>query len=187
MKKNILKELNPCESGYKFAKSKKSLIEAWNTCERGDWMLWFASKLECPLRLLILAKGKSAETVIHLMQDDRSRQAVEVAIDFGNGVASHKKLDAAADAAKDAAADAFAADYAAYYAANCTADDAAYAAYSAAAAAADAAACDAYYAADYAADYAAAADAAFAAREANQQQTANICREILTDFIKSKL
>ena len=106
MKTNIdLKQLAPCEDGYKFAQSKNSLIEAWNTCERGDWMLWFAQKLNCPLQLLTLAKGKSAETVIHLMKDERSRKAVKVAIDFGNGVATREELYDAADAA-DAAYDA---------------------------------------------------------------------------------
>ena len=146
-----LKQLAPCEYGYKFAQSKNSLIEAWNTCERGDWMLWFAQKLNCPLQLLTLAKGKSAETVMHLMRDERSRQAVKVAIDFGNGVATREEL------------------YTAYAAAD------------AAAAYADAAHAAAYADAAHAAAY------ADAARKENQLMTANICREILTDFILSKL
>jgi len=200
-----LKQLEPCESGYEFAQSKNSLIEAWETCERGDLMLWFASKLECPLRLLTLAKATCAETVIHLMRDDRSRNAVKIAIDFGNGVASREELDAASDAASDAADDAAADAFASYTAAN---SNAAYAAYTAANAdasadiAADIAAdaCAAYYVdadtdtyadayADAAYDtYAEAAEAAAdAARKENQLKTANICREILTDFIKSKL
>ncbi len=201
-----LKQLAPCESGYKFAQSKNSLIEAWNTCERGDWMLWFAMKLDCPVELLTLAKGKCAETVLHLMCDERSRNAVKVAIDFGNGVASREELHAAADAANAAAAcaaDAYNAAYAAYNAANAdatanatanTADFASDAAYYAAYNAANAdyaAACDA--SASYSDAYAdaAAADAADAAADAakkeNQQQTANICRDILSEFIKSKL
>jgi len=173
-----LQQLNPCESGYEFAQSKNSLIEAWETCERGDLMLWFASKLECPVELLTLAKGKCAETVIHLMKDERSRKAVKAAIDFGNGVASREELDAASDAAHVAAKDAFDYAFAAYAAA---ASNAAYAAYAAANAA--------YAAAAYAASYASSASAAAAdaAKKANQLQTANICREVLTDFIKSKL
>ena len=177
MKTNILKQLKPCEEGYKFAASKNSLLEAWNTCERGDWLLWFAQKLGCPLQLLTLAKGKSAETVTHLMRDDRSRKAIKVAIDFGNGVASRVELYAAASAAYDAAANAASADAAAEYAAktafyaasDCTADAAASAAANAAAS-----------------DCTAAADAA-AVKKENQLKTANICREILTDFILSKL
>ena len=214
MKTNIdLKKLAPCESGYKFAASKNSLIEAWNTCERGDWLLWFAQKLGCPLQLLTLAKGRCAETVISLMCDKRSRKAVEVAIDFGNGNASRIELYAAACAAYDAAANAasYASDYAAaeyaakaafYAASDYEADAAAKAAAYATNCAYDVNYADEYaakaafyaasdYAADEAANAAACADAADAAADAarkeNQQQTANICREILTDFIKSKL
>ena len=188
-----LQQLAPCESGYKFAQSKNSLIDAWNTCERGDWMLWFAQKLGCPLQLLTLAKGKSAETVIDLMCDSRSRNAIKIAIDFGNGVATREELYAAACAAYDAAANAASADAAAEYAAK-TAFYAAsdYEAGAAAFAAANAAAAD--YTDAYAADPAAtdfdadAADAAAdAARKENQALTANICREILGDFILSKL
>ncbi len=143
-------------------------MEAWNACERGDWMLWAAQKLGCPLPLLTLAKGLCAETVIHLMHDKRSRNAVKVAIDFGNGVASREELYAAAVVADAVAANAANAAYAA--AAYAAVD---YAADAVANAAADAAAYDA-------------ADAD-AARKENQLKTANICREVLTDFIKSKL
>lgn len=208
MKITDLKELNPCEDGYKFAQSKNSLIEAWNTCERGDWMLWFAQKLDCPVELLTLAKGKCAETVAHLMHDKRSRNAIKIAIDFGNGVATREELYDAAAAAKAAYAAAFddgtdaascAAAFAAYaaaaddviFAAAADAADAdAYAAH-AACAKAYADACDASASYSDAYEDAAAADAADAAADAaekeNQQQTANICREILTDFILSKL
>ena len=200
-----LQQLEPCENGYKFAQSKNSLIEAWNTCERGDWMLWFAQKLNCPLQLLTLAKGKCAETVMHLMCDERSSNAVKVAIDFGNGVATREELDAAADAAKAAAADAFDDAFASYTAANSNAAFAAHAAVNAdidadraadACADACAAVCvdmssadlvDAYADAPYDTYAEAAEAAADAARKANQLKTANICREMLTDFIKSKL
>src|SRR5690554_258351 len=185
MKITDLKQLEPCENGYKFAQSKNSLIDAWETCERGDWMLWFAQKLNCPLQLLTLAKGRCAETVIHLMRDERSRKAVEVAIDFGNGVATREELYAAAcaaDAAKTAAyaASDYAAEYAAKIAANAASDyEADAAAAYAADAAADAAAAD--YTDAYAADPAASdctaddAAAADAARKENQALTANIC------------
>ena len=189
---------------------KTTEIEAWNTCQRGDWMLCFAQKLDCPIRQLSLTKGLCAKTVFHLMKDERSRNAVKVAIDFGNGVATREELDAASDAANAAAADAFADDaagaadtnaaYAASAAAdanadaNAAADSAADAASYAASDAANAdyaAACDASASyADEAADEAAAAAAdaaADAAKKENQQQTADICRRILTDFVKSVL
>jgi hypothetical protein len=67
-------------------------------------------------------------------------------------------------------------------AAYVTASNVANAAYAAAAADATADATVAYAAAAYAA-YA----YATAAKKANQLKTANVCREILTDFVKSKL
>ena len=155
----------------------KMEVEAWETCDRGDRMLEFAQKLNCPLQLLTLAKATCAATVVHLMCDKRSRKAIKVAIDFGNGNASREELMAAACAA-DAAADAAAA----------SAEDAAeYAAKAAAYAALDHEADAAAFAAANAAASAFADAAADAAKKANQQQTANICREILTDFILSKL
>ena len=165
MKTIDLEQFLACKDGLAFAQSKSSLIEAWNTCERGDWMLCFARILGCPLHLFTLTKGKCAETVIHLMHDERSINAVKVAIDFGNGRASREELDAAycaADAAADAATDA---------------------AYCAAASAADADSDS-----DAVAVYAAyAAGGAYCTEKENLLQTSNICREILTDFIKSKI
>ena len=165
---------NACLSGYEFANTHGSLLEAWNNCERGDWMLWFAKKLDCDNRLMTLAKGKCAETVIHLMKDQRSIDCVKAAIDFGNFLIGEDELEtyraaayaAYADSAADAAAAAYAAAYAAY------ADSAA-----------------AYAAAAYAADAAADAAAAYAAyaRTKSRKQTADICRTILTDFIKTKI
>ena len=212
-----LKELEPCEKGYKFAKSKNSLINAWNTCERGDWMLWFTGQLNCPLPLFTLAKGKCAETVLHLMCDERSRTAVKIAIDFGNGIATREELcdaAAAAKAAYDAAFDdatavvkaahaaafddgtdaaersaAFTAYAAAFAAFAAAADDVIFAAAErsadAAAHAAHAACAKAY--ADACAASASYSDAYEDAEKANQLKTANICRLILTDFIKSVL
>jgi hypothetical protein len=39
---NIPKELKekPCEEGIEYFKTQKNKKEAWNNCERGDWMWW---------------------------------------------------------------------------------------------------------------------------------------------------
>jgi hypothetical protein len=187
-----LEKLHACLDARDYVKTQKSAILAWQNCPRGDWMLWLASKLGVDKRLLTLAKGKCAATVVHLMKDQRSKDAVKAAIDYGEGIINDQELREAAEAADaayvaaDAAYDAYAAYVAAY--AAYAADVAAYVA----AAAADAA--DAAYAA-YAAAYAAAdaayaaADDAYAAADAkrdNQLLTANVCREILTDEVLSK-
>jgi hypothetical protein len=152
-------ELGACKEAREWAKD-KTAQECWEQCHRGDWLLWWAKKEGVGLRELTLAKGRCAETVIHLMKDQRSKKAVQAAIDYGNGLITDDQLRTAyADAAAAYAAAAYAADAAdaaAAYAADAYADDAADA-YAAAAYAADA------YAADAAAAYAAAAADAYAA------------------------
>jgi len=151
--KTFLEKHNACQDGFDFAKD-LTLEQFLNTCERGDWILWlFRRTNPQSFRQIILAKAHCANTVRHLMRDERSTKAVEVAIAFGENRASENELKAdaaAAYAAYAAAADAAAADAAAAYAA----DAAAYAA------------------------YAAYADAAYA-RKQNQELTADICRKYL--------
>ena len=188
--KELLTKLEACEESIEWA-GEKTIEEAWETCERGDWMLWFYKKMYPDnLSELTIAKGHCANTVRHLMKDQRSIDAVDAAISFGEGKIKKEELkkhaayadaayaDAAyADAAYADAAYAASAAYAAYAAAYAAS---AYAAYAAADYAAYAA-----YAAAYAADYAAYAYAAYAAKKQNQQQTADICRKYLTiDFKK---
>jgi hypothetical protein len=144
-------------------------------------LLWlFKQTNPNDLRLLTLAKGHCANTVRHLMKDERSIKAVDAAIAYGEGRIDIEELNNAATTANavffaTSTAAAYTATAAAYAAANTTAYAAyttdAYAdAYTAAAAAAYAA----YAAYAYADTYAAAA-----AKKNNQQQTADICRQYL--------
>ena len=187
--KELLKKLNACQPAREWA-SNKSIDEIWATCHRGDWMLWLARKLDIDKRVLTLAKGHCANTVRHLMKDERSITAVDMAIKYGEGNATDSELAAAADAAYDAAdaayaydaafaADAFSA-YAAADAADAYDADAADA-YDAAAAAAyvAAAAATAAYVAAAAAAYTADAAADADARKKSQQATAEICRKYI--------
>ena len=142
----------------------------------------------------MLAKGHCANTVRHLMNDQRSIDAVDAAIDFGNNKISIEELNVfagyayaaastAASTASAAASAAYTASDVAAYAAS-AADAAAYA--SAAYAAADAAAYAS--AASAAADTSASAASASAAsasaffnttKKSNQLLTADICRKYL--------
>jgi len=191
MKKYNIKKFDPCKKALIFYNSFETSEEAWEKCERGDWMLWIAQKLQVDVRKLVLAKSLCAYTVKHLMKDQKSKDAIYVAFLFGRGKATKQELMAAAayaDAAYAAAA------YAAAYADAYAAAYAAYAAYAAADAATYAAA-DAAYAAAYADAYADAAyadtayaDAAYAAaKKENQMKTANICRKILTEEVFKKI
>ena len=195
-----IEQFNPCGDALEFRSKYNSFEESWNNCPRGDWMLWIAKKVGVDLRALTLAKARCAKTVLHLMKDDRSKKAIEIAESFGLGNVTKHELDIAAADAYAAYAAAYAtayatgdaADYAdayaAYAAAYATADDADYATAYAAAYAATAAYAAAAYAAtaDAATADAAAADAA-AARKNNQQATADICREILTAQVLEKI
>ena len=115
-KKHIefLRSLKACSTAIEFAETQYSFEDAIKNCPRGEWLLWLAQKMNCDLRLLTLAKGKCAETVIHLMKDERSINAVKVAIDFGEGKSTLEELKAYAyaSAASAAAAAAFAVAYA---------------------------------------------------------------------------
>ena len=119
MKKKTLKEFlkkhDACEDGYEFAKD-LTLEEFLNTCERGDWILWlFVRTNPDSLKELTLAKGHCANTVRHLMKDERSIKAVDTAIAFGEGKATNEELASAAydaNVAYAAAEAAYAADYA---------------------------------------------------------------------------
>jgi hypothetical protein len=162
--KELVKSLDACKEGVEWL-GDRTFKEFYEDCPRGDWMLWLFKKVNPDdLQLLTLAKGHCANTVRHLMTDERSLKAVDTAIAFGEGKATRQELDkaaitayAGADAAY-AGADAWVAAWAAGWAA--------------------AAAADAAYAADAAAYAAAVVDAADA-REQNQRQTADICRKYL--------
>ena len=111
--KEYLKSVNACQPAIDWA-GDKPVEQVVAECHRGDWLLWLAQKCGVELQPLTLAKGHCANTVRHLMDDERSIMAVDIAIAFGEGKATREELaDAAADAAAYAAAAASAAAYAA--------------------------------------------------------------------------
>jgi hypothetical protein len=162
--KELLEKLRACYTAREWAIG-KSWQEVYRTCHRGDWLLWLHFRTNPKdMKIRTLVKGHCANTVRHLMQDDRSRKAVDAAISFGEGKITKKELDAAA-------ADAYAAyigvPAAAAAGAAADADADAVTADTAARAAARAAAADA------------AAAAADAARTKNQRETADIVRKYI--------
>ena len=101
--KEYLHSVNACPPAIEWA-GDKPVEQVVAECHRGDWLLWLAKKCGVELQPLTLAKGHCANTVRHLMSDERSLIAVDVAIAFGEGKATREELDAAADAADAAAA-----------------------------------------------------------------------------------
>jgi hypothetical protein len=175
MKKFDIVDFFPCPDGLEYYESKASAEEAWNDCPRGDWMLWIAAKLGIDDRLLTKAKALCANTVRHLMTDKRSTDAVDAALLYAAGgidsrgmhAYAYGTLDAYIDAQKNNDRHYAHAACAAYY--TCIAsnfgDTANYTA--------------------FAAYYANIGDTN--ARAANQKQTADICREVLTDAVFEKV
>lgn len=174
--KELLIELRACGEVRTWA-ADKTIEEVIRDSQRGDWLLWLAKKIDIPLIPLTLAKARCAKTVIHLMKDERSYNAVNVAERFGLGECTLEELNNAAYAAY-AAYD----SYGAYGAYDCYASSAAAAYY--AAASYDSAAWAAASYASYASYAAVTTTTTYAAaRKQNQQQTSDICVEILGEMI----
>ena len=91
-------QLGACSPGMEWM-GDRTIEQYINNADRGDWLLWLAEKINIPFKELTLAKGRCAETVIHLMKDERSKAAVKAAIDFGSGLITEDELAAAANAA----------------------------------------------------------------------------------------
>jgi len=95
MKFNTYKEFKDCISD-------NTMEQAIEFVDRGDWILRIAKEIGLDMALRTLAKGKCSETVLPHMKDQRSKDAVKAAIDFGNGLISHKELIIFCNAAFDA-------------------------------------------------------------------------------------
>jgi len=162
-----IEKLGACRKALEWAKDYPTLKEAWEKCERGDWMLWLVGKyLGSPRserrKILVLATCECARLALpHATKGDtRPLQAIEMTERWASGEqVSIEDIMRVADAA-----------YAAYAATNAAyAADAAYAA------------AHASYAA-YAADAArAAAHASYATYTAALKQCAGIVRKYYPD------
>ena len=160
-----------CRDGRTWALTHcKDMNEVWQTA-RPNWLVWIATRegvlTDVELRRFAVW---SARQVQHLMTDERSLNALDVAERYANGAAAYAAHATAHAAARAAARAADAAAYAAaraaaYAAASASAYDAAYAAYAAYAARATA-----HAAAYAAADAAATAAARVAEAESAQAQ-----------------
>ena len=168
---NWLQTNEACKEGISWIQQNnvQSLEEAWNTCERGDWLFWMAAKLGIDERKLVLCAALCAHTVVQHMEDARSRDAVRVAFLWGRGKATDEELSSAREATW-AATDGSAAAAAAWAAPR-----------SATLAAVRAASAAAWAAID------GSAAAAWAGKRSNQLRTAEIARKVLTEDVMKKI
>jgi hypothetical protein len=165
---NWLQEYNACKESIRWIKQNniQSLEKAWNICERGDWLLWMATRLSIDRRKLVLCAALYAHTIVQHMEDARSRDAVRIAFLWGRGKATDVELEKASDDA-----------YAAVIAAR-TVDTATYAAVWAAVWATTFT--DAIWAVNTIAD-------ASADKKSNQLYTAKIAKKVLTEDVLKKI
>jgi hypothetical protein len=158
-----MEDLGACEDATEWVRAQTAddAQSIWDSCERGDWMLWLAGRAGVDRKLLVRAACLCAREALRYVPagEDRPRIAIETAEAWTRGEATIDRVRAAADAADAAYAATYAADAAcAAYAAACAAD------------AAYAAAC-ATYAATYAAD----------ARKASLKRSADLVRSIIQE------
>jgi len=117
----LLERLGACREAADWYDGRDS-EQAWAECERGDWMLWVAGKLNVDRKVLVAAACECAElALVHVPDgEDRPRQAIETARAWVSGNATLEQVRKAASAAYAAAyavaarAAASAADAAAY-------------------------------------------------------------------------
>ena len=118
----LLKRKSACQDAVDWI-GKRAPKQAWDTCSRGDWMLWLAGRIGIDRKLLVLAACDCAEPALKFVRkgEDRPAQAIRTARLWCGGKATLKEVRADADAAVNAAvyaAAAYAAVDAAAYAAD---------------------------------------------------------------------
>ena len=117
---DLLHELGACSSAVEWAHG-KTLHVVWNTCNRGDWLLWLVGKMAdkngWPTRKqLVLAACACAEQALKYVPkgEDRPKKAIQTARAWARGKATIKEVRNAAYAAYAAAYAAANAAYASY-------------------------------------------------------------------------
>lgn len=170
-----LKDIDACDDAMKWLEAGQypTLQDAWNACERADWMLWLISRTVQPdadRKPIILCAVECARLALPIYEerypnDDRVRKCLEATEKYALGEAPRDEVVAAR---KNAAAASIAAARAAY---------SAYSAYSAAESAESAEAAEAAEAAAYSAAESADATAFAAARAKMRADCAVIVRK----------
>ena len=122
-----------CDEAIEWLRTQTDPEQAWQTCERPDWMIWYAGRCGIDRKVLVRIACDCARTALRFVPEgeDRPRLAIETTERWLSGEATIEEVRSA----RQAAYAAYASAYAAY-----AADAAAYAADAYAAAAAAAAA-----------------------------------------------
>lgn len=118
--KKLLTSLGACEDATEWAKG-KDLKTVWETCERGDWLLWLIGNMmdkpNWPTRQqLVLAACACAETSLKYVPEGelRPKEAIDAARRWANGQSSIEEVQTAVEASRAARAAAWAAEATAF-------------------------------------------------------------------------
>jgi hypothetical protein len=131
MEKQIenLKKLRPCPEALNWVLEQNDPQQAWDDCERGDWMLWLLGKIAKGLtsksrkQLVLIACECARLKLKHVPEGEaRPRIAIETAEAWTRGEATLAQVRTAVDAADAYAAVTYHSNSAAYAAAYAAAD-----------------------------------------------------------------
>ena len=103
-----IKALGACLEAVTWAETQESVEGAWESCARGDWLLWFAARVGVDHHVVRLAACRCASRALRYVPEgeDRPRLAIEAAEAYARGESTSSQLAAACAAARDAAWDA---------------------------------------------------------------------------------
>jgi hypothetical protein len=100
---NSLIKMGACKEAIEWLETQSSIKQAWDTCERGDWMLWLLGKLsgepgsEKRKPLVLAACGCARLAMKYIPKgEDRPRIAIETAEKWAKGKATIEQVRNAA-------------------------------------------------------------------------------------------
>ena len=98
-----LKKMGACEAAVGWC-GDRTAAQAYTDCERAEWMLWVATRIDIDRKLLVLAACACAETALKYVPagEDRPRKAIETARAWCAGKATLDDVVATSAAAWDA-------------------------------------------------------------------------------------
>ena len=118
--RSTIRATGACIDARKWLRSQESAEKAWQSCERGDWLLWIAARLltdDAGRKLVVLAACDCAETaLVHVPAgEERPRLCIDAVRAWTRGEATIEEVRDRRGAAYAAAYAAYAAAYAAAY------------------------------------------------------------------------
>lgn len=96
-----LRKLRACKEAVEWADGYPSMKAAWDVCERGDWLLWYAAMVGAPRKKLVLAACDCAATALKYAGENRkvAERCLRTTRAWARGKATIEQVGAAVAAA----------------------------------------------------------------------------------------